>query len=152
MPLFQADVFSLGVLMYIVLTSGIHPFDGLEFKSEIDKAFADVSFQFFFSLLFFFINLLSLLIWVIILVLYCFKKLYLGVFLFDIFPSYSYHMWLRSNNSYNKNNFGADDEDDKDDIEQNEDEDYHEDDDDDWEFSRSFVTLNISVTYELYIF
>ncbi|KAK3762803.1 hypothetical protein RRG08_040498 [Elysia crispata] len=38
---FQADIFSLGILMYMVLTGGMHPFDELEFKSEIDKAFAE---------------------------------------------------------------------------------------------------------------
>ena len=38
----QADIFSLGILMYMVLTGGMHPFDELEFKSEIDKAFAEV--------------------------------------------------------------------------------------------------------------
>ncbi|XP_035828110.1 leucine-rich repeat serine/threonine-protein kinase 2 isoform X2 [Aplysia californica] len=38
---FQADIFSLGVVMYVVLTGGLHPFDELEFKSEIDKAFAE---------------------------------------------------------------------------------------------------------------
>ncbi|XP_059152219.1 leucine-rich repeat serine/threonine-protein kinase 2-like [Physella acuta] len=38
---FQADIFSLGVLMYMVLTGGQHPFEELEFKSEIDKAFAE---------------------------------------------------------------------------------------------------------------
>ncbi|CAG5133130.1 unnamed protein product, partial [Candidula unifasciata] len=37
----QADIFSLGILMYMVVTGGIHPFDGLEFNGEIDKAFAD---------------------------------------------------------------------------------------------------------------
>ncbi|GFO07401.1 leucine-rich repeat serine/threonine-protein kinase 2, partial [Plakobranchus ocellatus] len=38
---FQADIFSLGILMYMVLSGGLHPFDELEFKSEIDKAFAE---------------------------------------------------------------------------------------------------------------
>jgi DNA-binding helix-hairpin-helix protein with protein kinase domain len=39
----QADVFSFGILMYMVLTGGQHPFEELLFQSERDKAFADVS-------------------------------------------------------------------------------------------------------------
>uniref|UniRef100_A0A0B6ZU60 Protein kinase domain-containing protein n=1 Tax=Arion vulgaris TaxID=1028688 RepID=A0A0B6ZU60_9EUPU len=39
---FQADIFSLGILMYMVLTGGIHPFDNLKWcNSETDKAFAE---------------------------------------------------------------------------------------------------------------
>ncbi|XP_025107353.1 leucine-rich repeat serine/threonine-protein kinase 2-like isoform X2 [Pomacea canaliculata] len=38
---FQADVFSFGILMYLVLTGGQHPFEELEFKNERDKSFAD---------------------------------------------------------------------------------------------------------------
>lgn len=41
----QADIFSLGILMYMVLTEGVHPFEGLEFNGEIDKAFAEVSYS-----------------------------------------------------------------------------------------------------------
>ncbi|XP_076447984.1 leucine-rich repeat serine/threonine-protein kinase 2-like [Babylonia areolata] len=38
---FQADVFSFGILMYMVLTAGQHPFEELDFQNERDKAFAD---------------------------------------------------------------------------------------------------------------
>ncbi|XP_055882524.1 leucine-rich repeat serine/threonine-protein kinase 2-like isoform X3 [Biomphalaria glabrata] len=38
---FQADIFSFGILLYMLVTGGIHPFEELEFKSEIDKAFAE---------------------------------------------------------------------------------------------------------------
>ncbi|XP_070193267.1 leucine-rich repeat serine/threonine-protein kinase 2-like isoform X2 [Littorina saxatilis] len=40
---FQADVFSFGILMYMVLTGGLHPFEELDFQNERDKAFADNS-------------------------------------------------------------------------------------------------------------
>ena len=39
----QADVFTFGILMYMVLTGGQHPFEELDFQSERDKSFADVS-------------------------------------------------------------------------------------------------------------
>ena len=39
----QADVFSFGILMYMVLTGGQHPFEELDFQNERDKSFADVS-------------------------------------------------------------------------------------------------------------
>lgn len=42
--LLQADVFSFGIFMYMVLTGGQHPFEDLDFKSERDKAFADVKY------------------------------------------------------------------------------------------------------------
>ncbi|KAL5013850.1 hypothetical protein ScPMuIL_008120, partial [Solemya velum] len=38
---FQADVFSLGITLFVMVTSGRHPFDELEFKSEMDQAIAE---------------------------------------------------------------------------------------------------------------
>ncbi|KAK3103691.1 hypothetical protein FSP39_021072 [Pinctada imbricata] len=38
---FKADVFSLGVTLYTMITQGRHPFDNLEYKGEMDRAFAE---------------------------------------------------------------------------------------------------------------
>ncbi|KAH9504825.1 hypothetical protein Btru_062039 [Bulinus truncatus] len=38
---FQADIFSFGILLYMLVTGGTHPLEELELKSEIDKAFAE---------------------------------------------------------------------------------------------------------------
>ncbi|XP_069115691.1 leucine-rich repeat serine/threonine-protein kinase 2-like isoform X2 [Argopecten irradians] len=38
---FTADVFSYGITLYALLTSGRHPFDEFEFKSEMDRAIAE---------------------------------------------------------------------------------------------------------------
>ncbi|KAK6177348.1 hypothetical protein SNE40_015467 [Patella caerulea] len=38
---FQADVFSFGITLYVMVTGGQHPYDELEFQSEKDKAFAE---------------------------------------------------------------------------------------------------------------
>ncbi|XP_060085692.1 leucine-rich repeat serine/threonine-protein kinase 2-like [Ylistrum balloti] len=38
---FTADVFSYGITLYGLLTSGRHPFDEFEFKSEMDRAIAE---------------------------------------------------------------------------------------------------------------
>ncbi|XP_021358112.1 leucine-rich repeat serine/threonine-protein kinase 2-like [Mizuhopecten yessoensis] len=38
---FTADVFSYGITLYALLTSGRHPFDEFEFKSDMDRAIAE---------------------------------------------------------------------------------------------------------------
>nr|XP_022298273.1 leucine-rich repeat serine/threonine-protein kinase 2-like isoform X2 [Crassostrea virginica] len=38
---FQADVFSLGITLYALVTSGRHPFDDYDFKSEMDRVIAE---------------------------------------------------------------------------------------------------------------
>lgn len=40
----QADVFSYGITLYVLVTGGRHPFDEFEFKSEMDRAIAEVSY------------------------------------------------------------------------------------------------------------
>lgn len=38
----KADVFSLGITLYALVTGGRHPFDDYDFKSEMDRVVAEV--------------------------------------------------------------------------------------------------------------